>query len=155
MTETIKLTGSISNGTLLRIWIRLQVFILIGTGLDLGPVNKHSLSGNPAKLLQCCDYLYHELFRTLGEMGRDETGDRGMVRKIHEIDIPAAGRLYIPAGIDTVHRCIENDLQKLPRCRLIFPDPLISTIEFRKILSLHECTQKADRVISRDLFLYA
>ena len=53
-------------------------------------------------------------------MNGKKPGDRGMVRgrhalqKIHEIDIPAAGRLDIPAGIDAVHRRVENDLQKSP-----------------------------------------
>ena len=85
-----------------------------------------------------------------------EPRDGGMIRcrhalkKVHKVDVPFAGSLDIPAGIKTVHGSVDHDLKHLTRSRLIFPDPVIGGIEFRKIHSLHKCTQKADRVISRD-----
>ena len=45
---------------------------------------------------------------------------------------------------------VGHDLQYLARARLIFSDPVIGAIQFRKIHSLHECTQKADRIVRWD-----
>ena len=47
-------------------------------------------------------------------------------------------------------KCRKPDLEQLLRCRLIFPDPVISLVQFRKIHALHTCTQKAHRIICRD-----
>ena len=71
-------------------------------------------------------------------------------QKIHVIDILAAGFFNVPAGVETVHVRIDNDLEQLLRCRLIFPDPVLSLVQFRKIHALHTCTQKAHRIICRD-----
>ena len=72
------------------------------------------------------------------------------IQKIHVIDILAAGFFNVPAGVETVHVRIDNDLEQLLRCRLIFPDPVLSLVQFRKIHALHTCTQKAHRIICRD-----
>ena len=89
-------------------------------------------------------------------MQGDEPGDRGMVRdrqafeKEHEVDVPPAGCFYVTTGEDAVHCSIDHDLEHLARARLIFPDPVVGTIELRKIHSLHECTQKADWIVRWD-----
>ena len=86
-------------------------------------------------------------------MQGNEPGDRGVIRdrhsfeKEHEVDVPPAGCLYVPAGEDAVHCSVDHDLEHLTWARLIFPDPVVGTIEVRKIHSLHECTQKADRIV--------
>jgi len=36
-------------------------------------------------------------------------------QKIHEIDISPAGFFDIPAGVDSVHGCIDDDLEQLTR----------------------------------------
>ena len=69
------------------------------------------------------------------------------VKKIHEIDIPFAGRFDIPAGIDPVHCSIDRDLEHLTRCGLIFSDPVIGGIQVRKVHSLHKGTYKAYRIV--------
>ena len=86
-------------------------------------------------------------------MKRDKPGERGVIwrrgplQKEHEVYVPPAGGLDIPAGKDAVQCRVGHDLQYLARARLIFSDPVIGAIQFRKIHSLHECTQKADRIV--------
>ena len=85
-----------------------------------------------------------------------EPCDRCMVRsrlslqKIHVVDVLAARLFNVPARVKAVHVRIDNDLEQLLRCRLIFPDPVISIIQLLKIHALHTCTQKAHRIICRD-----
>ena len=89
-------------------------------------------------------------------MKGNEPRNGGMIRcrhsfqKGHEVYISFAGRFNVTTGKQTVHGSVDHDLKHLTRSRLIFPDSVIGGIEFRKIHSLHKCTQKADRVISRD-----
>ena len=68
----------------------------------------------------------------------------------HEVDVPVAGSLYIPAGEDPVHGSVTHDLEQCPGLCLIFTDPVISGIQFRKIHFLHKCIKQAYRVICRD-----
>ena len=80
----------------------------------------------------------------------------GMIRyrhpfkKEHKVNVSFAGCFNITTGKQTVHGSVNHDLKHLTWSRLIFPDSVIGGIEFRKIHSLHKCTQKADRVISWD-----
>ena len=89
-------------------------------------------------------------------MKRNKPRNGGMVRsrhpfkEEHKVDVSFAGGLNVTTGKQAVHGSVDHDLKHLTRRRLIFPDSVISGIEFRKIHSLHKCTQKADRVISRD-----
>ncbi len=75
---------------------------------------------------------------------------RHTFEKVHEVDVPPAGSFNISARIEAVHRGVDHDLEHLTRCRLVFPDSVVSIVQIRKIHSLHERTQKADRVISGD-----
>ena len=89
-------------------------------------------------------------------MKGNKPGDGGMIgrrhpfQKEHKVNVSFASGLDVAAGKQTVHGSVDHDFKHLTRSRLIFPDPVIGGIEFRKIHSLHKCTQKADRVISRD-----
>ena len=89
-------------------------------------------------------------------MERDKPDDRGMIRcrlslkKIHEVDIPPAGTFDIPAGIDPVHGCIDDDLKHLTRRRLTIFDLTIGLIKISQFHVLHKYIQQADRVIVRD-----
>ena len=66
-------------------------------------------------------------------------------KKIHEVDIPVACGLNISAGKQTIHGNTDHDYKHLTGCRLILPYPVVCSIQFRKIHSLHKCTQKANR----------
>ena len=71
-------------------------------------------------------------------------------QKVHEIDVPAACSLDIPAGIDTVYAGVDHDFEQLPGCRLIFLYFSIGLVKVAEFHSLHKRTQKADRVICRN-----
>ena len=101
-------------------------------------------------------YLSHCLFGTLCEMQGYKAGKCGMVRgrlsfqKVHEIDVPAACSLDIPAGIDMVHAGVDHNLGQLPGRRLIFLYLSIGLIKIAEFHSLHKCTQEPNRIICRD-----
>ena len=130
--------------------------ILVRAGFDLCPINKYGLAGDLSEIMKNRCHVRQKRLGTGRQMKQNEPCDRGVIRsrhpfkKEHKVNVLSAGCFNVAAGKQPVHGSIDHDLEHLTRSCLIFPNSVIGSIKFRKIHSLHKCTQKADRVISQD-----
>ena len=91
-------------------------------------------------------------------------GDYTVSSLYHQIKLPLDIEISIPSddpvrlvsafveemNLSDLYETYDRIRKNQATPRQIFPDSVIGGIEFRKIHSLHKCTQKADRVISWD-----